>query len=526
MLTGAFEGTAKVYVLHTQCDQCGRVRRIAKIALGESTKCPQCGAVYVVKPMSSDHLLRGVEAASRLVEIVEDLGADSSALMPLVDSGADSPRGVNFVQDDATQPYALRTPSAAPDPLGETAAAPHAKRSAEPAAPLQPGSRLGRFEVRAVLGQGGFGVVYRAFDPFLEREVALKVPSDTDPESPRVKRFLREARSAARLKHPNIVAVFEAGDADGKFYIASEYVQGKPLSMRMAEQPPNRDQAVAWVRDLALALAYAHGEGVVHRDIKPGNIILSQHGRPQLTDFGLSKRLDPAGGDSTTSLDGAWTEELARHAIALAAGAPGSAELTADGEVMGTPAYMSPEQARGDHRMVGPASDQFSLAVILYELLCGQRPFVGSPIEVLEQAARCQPTPLRRVRPGIPARLEMICQRAMSRRPEERFADCGEFAVALQQWLKESHQATPFKRAVEPVELHDSGDSLAGLGLLAVGAAIGLTIGCVYNLIDPQLWSGAGLGEIVVGAFTGSIAPLVGVLFGGLLGLAIHWKRA
>jgi eukaryotic-like serine/threonine-protein kinase len=148
---------------------------------------------------------------------------------------------------------------------------------------------------------------------------------------------VRECRSAARLRHPNIVAVFESGRADGENYIASEFVAGQPLSARIASTPPELEQAVAWVADLAEALAYAHGEGVVQRDIKPDNIMIGAGNRPQLMDFGLAKRVDE---DNT---------------------------LTTDGNPLGTPAYMSPEQARGELKQVGPQSDQYSLGVVLFE---------------------------------------------------------------------------------------------------------------------------------------------------------------
>jgi hypothetical protein len=511
-----------VYVVHTQCDHCGRVRRIAKIAVGESTKCPQCGCSYVVKALPSDRVLRGEsEGASPFAawaEVIEGKGAtaivveDESGLTPLpnTDSPPVEAKSASPSPDDATELLSPRTPISAADPLGETA---EAMLRAAGAAPLDPLGKLGRFELRDVLGQGGFGVVYRAYDPFLEREVALKVPSETDRDSPRVKRFLREARSAARLKHPNIVAVFEAGETEGRFYIASEYVEGKPLSTRIAEQPPNREQAVAWVRDLALALAYAHDEGIVHRDIKPGNIIMSQHGRPQLTDFGLSKRLDLEGeGDEP----GPAKRRTAR----------GAAELTVDGDLMGTPAYMSPEQARGEHRNVGPSSDQYSLGVVLYELLTGQRPFVGTAIEVLDRVANHDPVAPRKVRPDIPVRLEQICLRAMARIPEKRYADCGELAVALQQWLKEAREiASKAPAAGNDDETPSSGASLAGLGMMATFAVAGALVGCGYNLLDRQLWAHGAAAEIAVGAVTSSIAPLVGLLFGGLLGLALHLRR-
>jgi serine/threonine protein kinase len=250
----------------------------------------------------------------------------------------------------------------------------------------------------------------------------------------------------------------------------------------------------------------------VHRDIKPGNVIMSQHGRPQLADFGLSKRLDLLDDQA----------EAPRRSTQAAAGA----DLTFEGDVMGTPAYMSPEQARGEHRAVGPASDQYSLGVMLYELLTGQRPFVGTAIEVLDRVANHEPTPPRKLRPDVPQRLELICLRAMAREPEKRFADCGELAVALQQWLKESREVAARLKPVTSAKADEpAGASLAGLGIMGICGAIGFLLGCGYNLLDPLLWRSGDWGTILYAAFTASIAPFVGLLFGGLLGLAIHLKR-
>src|SRR5262249_39081226 len=206
----------------------------------------------------------------------------------------------------------------------------------------------GRFELREVLGRGGFGVVYRAFDPLLDREVALKVPLFSRAERKKAERFLNEARAAARLRHPNIVAFYEIGEADDRLFLAAEYIQGKTLADVVKVSRPSIAQSVRWVLELAGALNYAHSQGIVHRDIKPQNIMIDAGGRPQIMDFGLAKRVDR---DST---------------------------MTVEGALLGTPAYMPPEQARGEIDKIGPQSDQYSLGVVLYELLTGQKPFDGS----------------------------------------------------------------------------------------------------------------------------------------------------
>jgi WD40 repeat protein len=265
-------------------------------------------------------------------------------------------------------------------------------------------ARIGRFEIRAALGQGAFGRVYRAYDPVLDRQVALKVPRLPPGRTDQVERFLGEAKAAARLKHPNIVAVFESGQAGADYFIASEFVEGVPLSVRLEEGPPDFTRTARWVRDLALALAYAHGEGVVHRDIKPANVMVSRTGRPQLMDFGLAKRVGEA-----------------------AAG---------EGSVVGTPAYVAPEQARGDTAKVGPLSDQYSLGVVLYELLAGRRPFDGPPHLVLSLVQGRNPPAPRAVNPRVPPDLEAVCLKAMAREPRRRYPDAGELADDLRRWLR------------------------------------------------------------------------------------------
>lgn len=156
--------------------------------------------------------------------------------------------------------------------------------------------RIERFELKSILGRGGYGVVYHAHDPSLDRQVAIKVPRFASDQHRREERFLREAKAAARLRHPNIVAVFECGKADGRCYIASEYVNGIPMSDVIRNELPEFRQSAEWVRDLARALAYTHAEGVIHRDVKPANVMIGDEGLPQLMDFGLAKRVSEDSG--------------------------------------------------------------------------------------------------------------------------------------------------------------------------------------------------------------------------------------
>jgi WD40 repeat protein/tRNA A-37 threonylcarbamoyl transferase component Bud32 len=284
---------------------------------------------------------------------------------------------------------------------------------------------IGRFEVKQTLGSGAFGIVYRARDPQLDREVALKVPRPEliDDEGKR-ERFLREARAAATLRHPNICPVFEVGEADGYHYIVMAYIEGQPLSdLLKSSQKLTQRQASIVIRKLALA--DAHRNGVVHRDLKPSNIMIEQ-GRwePVIMDFGLARRGD--------------AEE---------------ARLTLSGQILGTPAYMPPEQARCDLEAIGPVSDIYSLGVVLYEMIAGQRPFEGPVAVVFAQILESNPQPPSTHRPDVDPRLETICLKAMAKLPQDRYASMRDLADALAGYLKSESETAGAKDAKRPAGL-------------------------------------------------------------------------
>ena len=266
--------------------------------------------------------------------------------------------------------------------------------------------KIGRFEVRARLGAGAFGAVYRAYDPMLDREVALKVPHASAVQSEtRRARVVTEAKAAGQLRHPNIVPVYEAGRDGDISYIASAFIEGQTLEDAIEGQRLDFRRAAKLVMDLAGALHYAHQRGIVHRDIKPANIMLDAQGDPLVMDFGLA-RLEAA-----------------------------ESKLTHDGTVLGTPSYMPPEQASGQLDLVGPASDQYSLGVVLYELLCGSTPFSGPPTMVISLVSTRSPPSPRKENPAIPKDLETICLKAMSKRRDNRYASCQAMAEDLRRWL-------------------------------------------------------------------------------------------
>jgi hypothetical protein len=264
------------------------------------------------------------------------------------------------------------------------------------------GTRLGKYEIRTEIGRGGMGAVYKGYDPTLDRYVAVKVLAPHlvwEKES--VERFVREARSAAKLKHPGIVTIYDVGQEGGWYYFVMEYLEGEMLTAVIEQRGPlPSDDAVRVLRPLADALDYAHHRGLVHRDIKPSNVHIGLEGHVTLTDFGIAR-------------------------------AAQESRLTATGTIVGTPEYMSPEQVRG--LTADARSDQYSLAVVAYEMLSGRVPFeADSTLALLHMVAYEPPPPIHEVRADLPVGVQTVLARALAKQPGDRYATARAFVDALE----------------------------------------------------------------------------------------------
>ena len=280
---------------------------------------------------------------------------------------------------------------------------------------MQTPTQLGRYRIEAELGRGAMGVVYKAFDPLVERTLAIKtIRLDMDDPEGLARRLRREAKSVGQLEHPNIVTLYDVGECQGTFYLAMQYLAGESLWVRMRRQPRLSLKEVQEIlRQISSALDYAHRQGVVHRDVKPANIIITPENVVKLTDFGIAKLLE--GGTLSSGL------------------------------IVGTPSYMSPEQALG--QPLDGRSDLFSLGAILYELLTGEKAFPGeNATTVIYKIIHETPTPITALRPNLCSALEPIVKKSLAKNPDERFQTSRDFQLQLDSALG---SRAPVQQAME-----------------------------------------------------------------------------
>lgn len=315
--------------------------------------------------------------------------------------------------------------------------------------------RLGRFEIRRELGRGRFGVVFLAWDPQLQRQVALKVPQFDAAMDPDLReRFRGEALSAGQLQHSGIVSIYDVGQHAGVDYLAMAYVEGMTLAERLQAGPLPPAEAVYLLRQLARAVHHAHQQGVIHRDLKPSNVLLDQAGEPHVTDFGLARRLSDS-----------------------------AMRATHTGQVLGTPAYMSPEQAAG-HSDIGPASDVYALGVILYETITGRPPFQAATfVEAVEFILKRDPLPPSKLNPKLPRELDAITFKCLEKRAPARYASAAELADDLQCYLEgkpiRARTLGPVQRVLRWARKYPSQALLVVAAVVLMGLL--LSVGVVYD---------------------------------------------
>lgn len=306
-----------------------------------------------------------------------------------------------------------------------------------------PFDRVGEYDILGKIGHGGMGLVLKARQRGLKRVVALKmIKVGQLAEETEIARFLVEARAAAHLKHPNIVAVYDVGEHAGSPFFSMEYVEGQSLHKLISERPLQPQRAAVIIQKLALAVNYAHEAGILHRDLKPQNILLDKYEEPKITDFGL------------------------------ASSAQENSQLTATGTVLGTPSYMPPEQARGRHEEMGNWSDIYSLGATLYEALVGRPPFSAATLgETLQQVMSVDPVSPRTLNPAIPRDIETICLKCLEKSPARRYQTGQELADELQRFLEDRPiLASPTSRTEKFVRWCRRNPVIAG-AIAAVSAA-------------------------------------------------------
>src|SRR2546421_6483903 len=287
------------------------------------------------------------------------------------------------------------------------------------------GTRLGRYEIRSKIGEGGMGEVYLAQDTKLDRRVALKIlPADVASNRDRMDRFVREAKSAAALSHPNIAQIFEIGEDNGVHYIAMEFIDGVTLREKIHRERTELRKLLRYLQHAAEGLAKAHAAGIVHRDLKPDNIMVTREGHAKILDFGLAKLVEPQQSSQASVASELATAILQQHST--------------PGVVLGTVGYMSPEQAQGKTKEIDYRSDIFSFGCILYEAVTGRKAFAGKdPIDTLNKIIREPSAPITDFCPEASDHLQRIVRRCLAKDPEDRYQTIKDVAIELRDLRRE-----------------------------------------------------------------------------------------
>lgn len=308
------------------------------------------------------------------------------------------------------------------------------------------GTKLGRYEIHSQIGAGGMGQVYLAQDTKLDRKVALKIlPAEVAANRDRMERFIREAKSAAALNHPNIAHIYEIGESDGTHFIAMEFIDGQTLREKIHQEPTELRKMLRFLQHAAEGLAKAHAAGIVHRDLKPDNIMVTRDGHAKILDFGLAKLIEqpprPTGGSSEAD-----TAVMPQHST--------------PGTVMGTVGYMSPEQALGKTKEIDQRSDTFSFGCILFEAATGRKPFEGESVIKSLHMVIYEPAPsITDLNPSAPPELQRIVRRCLAKDPDERYQSIKEVAIELKELRRELPGAGIETTATPPAKSEPTGST-------------------------------------------------------------------
>ena len=360
--------------------------------MADRARCPTCGSALPADVLS------GLCPACLLEQALEIDASSEPAPDAMPGESTEAPGDADAPDDPPRSPHDLSTAQVPPGP--ESASGPDAWG-------LVRIRYFGDYEIIREVARGGMGVVFLANQMSLNRKVALKmILGGQLADESEVRRFHTEAEAAAHLDHPGIVPIFEVGQHEGQHYYSMGFVDGESLAHRLAGGPLPSREAAAILASVAEAIDYAHRRGVIHRDLKPSNILIDAGGHPRLTDFGLAKKVE------------------------------GNSDLTASGQIMGTPSYMPPEQAGGRRGAVGPAADIYALGATLYCAVTGRPPFqAASPIDTLLQVIADEPVPPRRLNATVDRDIETICLKCLKKDPARRYASAAELAEDLRRYL-------------------------------------------------------------------------------------------